>query len=112
MNQDKLEMVNQETARVNINILGISELEWTGMGEFNSDNHYIYYYEQVSLRRYGVALIVNMRVQNAILDCCLKNDRKISVHFQSKPVNITVIQVYVPTTNVKEAEVERVYEHQ
>ena len=112
MNQDKLEMVNQETARVNINILGISELEWTGMGEFNSDNHYIYYCEQVSLRRYGVALIVNMRVQNAILDCSLKNDRKISVHFQSKPVNITVIQVYVPTTNVKEAEVERVYEHQ
>ena len=112
MNQGKLEVVNQETARVNINILGISELKQTGMGKFNSDDHYIYYCGQVSLRRYGVALILNMRVQNAILGCSLKNDRKISVHFQSQPVNITVIQVYAPTPNIKEAEVERFYEHQ
>ena len=112
MNQGKLEVVNQEMARVNINILGISELKWTGMGKFNSDDHYIYYCGQVSLRRYGVAFILNVRVQNAILGCSLKNERKISVHFQSKPGNITVIQVYAPTPNIKEAEVERFYEHQ
>ena len=93
MNQGKLEVVKQEMARVNINILGISELKWTRMGEFNSDNHYIYYCGQESLRRNGVAIIVN-RVQNAVLGCNLKNDKMISVHFQGKPFNITVIQVY------------------
>ena len=87
---------------MNINILGISELKWTGMGEFNSDEHYIYYCGQKSLRRNGVALIVNRRVQNVVLGCNLKKDRMISVHFQGKPFNITVIQVYVPTTNVNE----------
>ena len=86
MNQGKLEVVNEEIARVNIKILGISELKWTGMGEFNSDDHFIYYCGKVSLRRYGVALIINMRVQNAILGCSLKNDRKISVCFQNKLV--------------------------
>ena len=91
-------------ARVNIDILGISELKWTGMGEFNSDDHYIYYYGQESLRRNGVALIVNKRVLNAVLGCNLKNDRMISVCFQGKPFNITVIQVYAPTTNAKEVE--------
>ena len=99
MNQGKLEVVRQEMARVNINILGISELKWTGMGEFNSDDHYIYYCGQESLRRKGVALIVNKRVCNAVLWCNLKNDRMISVHFQGKPCNITVIQVYVLTSN-------------
>ena len=94
-------------ARVNVNILGISELQWTGMGEFNSDDHYIYYCGQESLRRNGVAITVNKRVQNVILGCSLKNDRIISVHFQGKPFNITVIQVYVPTSNAEEAEVER-----
>ena len=94
MNQGKLEVVNQEMARVNIDILGISELKWTGMGEFNSDDHFIYYCGQESLRRDGVAIIVNKRVQNAILGCSLKNDRMISVHFQGKPFNITVIQAY------------------
>ena len=94
-------------ARVNIDILGISELKWTGMGEFNSDDHYIYYYGQESLRRNGVALIVNKRVLNAVLGCNLKNDRMISVCFQGKPFNITVIQVYAPTTNAKEVEVEQ-----
>ena len=93
-------------ARVNINILGISELKWTGMGEFNSDYHYIYYCGQESLRRNGVALIVNKRVQNAVLGSNLKNDRMISVCFQGKPFNITVIPVYAQTTNAKEAEVE------
>ena len=88
-------------ARVNIDILGISELKWTGMGEFNSDDHYIYYYGQESLRRNGVALIVNKRVLNAVLGCNLKNDRMIFVCFQGKPFNITVIQVYAPTTNAK-----------
>ena len=92
-------------ARVNIDILGISELKWTGMGEFNSDDHYIYC-GQESLRRNGVALIVHKRVQNAVLGCSLKNDRMISLHFQGKPFNITVIQVYAPTTTAKEAEVE------
>ena len=91
-------------ARVNINILRISELKWTGMGEFNSDDHSIYYCGQESLRRNGVALIVSKRVQNAVLDCNLKSNRMISVCFQSKPFNITVIQVYAPTTNAEEAE--------
>ena len=107
MNQGKLEVVKQEMARVNINILGISERKWTGMGEFNSDDHYIYYCGQESLRRNGVALIVNERVQNAVLGCNLKNDRMILVHFQGKPFNITVIQAYAPTSNAVEAEVER-----
>ena len=108
MNQGKLELVKQEMARVNINLLGISKLKWTGMGEFNSDDHYIYYCGQESLRRNGVAIIVNERVQNAVLGCNLKNDRMISVCFQSKPFNITVIQIYVPTSNTEEAE--RFYE--
>ena len=93
-------------ARVNVDILGISELNWTGMGEFNSDDHYIYYCGQESLRRNGVAIIVNKRVRNAVLGCNLKNDRVISVHFQGKPFNITVIQIYALTSNAKEAEVE------
>ena len=97
-------------ARVNINILGISEIKWTGMGEFNSDDHYIYYCGQESLRRNGVAIIDNKRVQNAVLGCNLKNDRMISVRFQGKSFNITEIQVYAPTTNAEEAEVERFYE--
>ena len=97
-------------ARVNINILGISELKWTGKGEFNSDDHYIYYCGQESLRRNGVAIIVNKRVQNAVLGMNLKNDRMISVLFQGKPLNITVIQVYVLTSNAEEAEVEKFYE--
>ena len=99
MNQGKLEVVKQEMARVNIDILGISKLKFTGMGEFNSENHCIYYYGQESLRRNGVAILVNKRVRNAVLGCNLKNDRMISVHFQGKPFNITVIQVYAPTTN-------------
>ena len=106
----KLEVVKQEMARVNVNILGISELKWTGMGEFNSDDHYIYYCGQESLRRNEAAIIVNKRVQNAVLGCNLKNDRMISVHFQDKPLNITVIQVYAPTSNAEEAEVEQFYE--
>ena len=110
MNQGKLEVVKQEMARVNANILGISELKWTGMGEFNSDDHYIYYYGQESLRRNGVAMMVNKRVQNAVLGCSLKNDRMISVRFQGKPFNITVIQAYAPTSNADEAEVEQFYE--
>ena len=110
MNQGKLEVVKQEMARVNVNILGISKLKWTGMGEFNSDDHYIYYYGQESLRRNGVAIMVNQRVQNAVFGCNLKNDRMISVHFQSKPFNITVIQIYAPTSNAEEAEVEKFYE--
>ena len=97
-------------AKVNINILRISELKWTGMGEFNSDDHIIYYCGQESLRRNGVALIVNKRVQNAVLGCILKNNRMISVRFQGKPFNITVIQVYAPTSNAEEAEVEWFYE--
>ena len=101
MNQGKLEVVKQEMARVNTGILGISELKWTGMGEFNSDNHYIYYCGQESLRRNGVALIVNKRVQNAVLGCNLKNDRMISVSFQGKPFNITAIQVYAPPVMLK-----------
>ena len=97
----------QEMARVNIGILGISELRWTGMGEFNSDDHYIYYCRQKSLRRDEVVIMVNKRVRNAVLGCNLKNNRMISVRFQGKPFNTTVIQVYAPTTNAKEAEVER-----
>ena len=97
-------------ARVNVDILGISELRWTGMGEFNSDDHYIYYYGQESLRRNRVAIMINKRVRNAVLGCNLKNDRMISVCFQGKPSNITVIQVYALASNVEEAEVERYYE--
>ena len=108
MNQGKLKVVKQETKRMNINILGISELKWTGMGEFHSDVHYIYYCGQQSLRRNGVAFIVNKRVQNAVLVC--KNDRMISVRFQGKPFNITVIQIYALTNNAEEAEVEWFYE--
>jgi len=110
MNQGKSEVIKQEVARVNVNILGISELKWTGMGEFNSDDRYIYYCGQESLRRNGVAIIVNKRIQNAVLGCNLKNDRMISVHFQGKPVNIKVIQVYAPSSNAEEAEVEWFYE--
>ena len=107
MNQGKLEVVKQEMARVNIDILGISELKWTGMGEFNSDDHYIYSCGQESLRRNGVAIMVNKRVRNAVLGCSLKNDRMISVRLRGKPFSITVIQVYAPTSNAEEAEVER-----
>ena len=96
MNQGKLEVVKQKMARVNVNIPGISELKWTGMGEFNSDDHYIYYCGQESLKRNGVTIMVNKRVQNAVLGCNLKNDRMISVRFQGKPFNITVIQAYAP----------------
>ena len=110
MNQGKLEVVKQEMLRVNIDILGTSKLKWTGMGEFNSDDHYIYYYGQESLRRNGVAIIVNKRVWNAVLECSLKNDRVISVRFQGKPFNIMVIQVYAPMSSAEEAEVERFYE--
>ena len=107
MNQGKLEVVKQEVTRVNISILGITELRWTGMGEFNSDDHYIYYCGQESLRRNGVAITVNNRVQNAALGCNLKNDRMISLHFQGKPFNTTVIQVYAQTSTAEEAEVEQ-----
>ena len=107
MNQGKLEVVKREMARVNIDSLGISELKWTGMGEFNLDDHYIYYCEQVSLRRNGVALIDNKRAWNAVLGYSLKNDRMISVNFQGKPFNITAIQVYAPTSNGEEVEVEQ-----
>ena len=102
MNQGKLEVVKQEMTRVNI--LRISEVRWTGMGEFNSDDDYIYYCGQENLKRNGVAIMVNRRVRNAVLGCNLKNDRMISVHFQGKPCNITVIQVYAPTSNAEEAE--------
>ena len=98
-NQGKLEVIKQEMARVNIDILGISELKWAEMGEFNSDDHCIYYCGQEFLRRNGIALIVNERVQNAVLGCNLKNDKMISIHFQGKPINMTVIQIYVPTNN-------------
>ena len=110
MNQGNLEVIKQEMTTVNINILGISKLKWTGMGEFNSDDHYIYYCGQESLRRNGVAMMVNKRVQNAVLGCSLKNDRMISVHFQGKPFSITVIQAYTTTGNTDEAEVEQFYE--
>ena len=110
MNQGKLEVVKQEIARVNVVIVGINELKWTGMDEFNSDDHYTYYCGQESLRRNGVAITVNERVRNAVLRCNLKNDRMISVRFQDKPFNITIIQVYAPTSNAEEAEVEQFYE--
>ena len=97
-------------ARVNTDILGISELKWTEMGEFNSDDHYIYSCGQESLKRNGVALILNKRVQYAVLGCNLKKDRMISVHSQDKTFNIRVIQVYAPTTNAKETEVEWFYD--
>ena len=109
MNQGKFEVVKQEMTRVNIYILGISELKWTRMGKINSDGHFIYCRKE-SLRRNGVALIVKKRVQNAVLGCSLKNDRMISVCLQGKPLNITVIQVYAQITNAEEAEVERFYE--
>ena len=105
-----MEVVKQELERVNIDILGISELKCTGMGEFNSDDHYIYYCGQESHRRNRVALRVNKRVQNAVLGCNLKNNRMISLCFQGKPFNITVIQVYALTCNAEEAEAERFYE--
>ena len=110
MNQGKLEVVKQEMARVNVDILRISELKWTGMGEFNSDEHYIYYCGQEFLRRNRVAIMVNKRGWNAVLGCNLKNDRTISVRLQGKPFNITIIQVYAPTSNAEEAEVEQFYE--
>ena len=101
MNQGKLEVVKQEMARVKINILGIRELKWTGMGEFNSDYHYVYYCGQESLRRNEVAIMVNKRVRNAVLGCNLKNNRIISVRFKGKPFNITGIQVYAPKVTLK-----------
>ena len=110
MNQGKLEVVKQEMTKVNIDILGISELKWTGMDEFNSADHYIYYCGQESLRRNGVAMRVNKRVRNAVLGCNLKNNRMSSVHFQGKPFYITVIQVCAPISNAEEAEVEQFYE--
>ena len=110
MNQGKLEVVKQEMAKVNVNILGIHELKWTGMGEFNSDDHYIYYVGQESLRRNGVATMVNKRLQIAVAGCNLKNYRMTSVYFQGKPFNIRVTQVYAPRSNDEEVEVERFYE--
>ena len=110
MNQGKLDVVKQKMASVNIDILGISELKWTGMGEFNSDDHYIYYCGQESLRRNGAGLVVNQRVQNAAIGCSLINSRMISVHFQGKPFNITVILVYAPNTTAKDAEVDWFFE--
>ena len=106
MNQGKLDVVKQEMVRINIDILGISELKWMGMGKFNTDDHYIHYCGQESHRRNGVALIINKRARNAVLGCSLKTDRMISVHFQGKLFNITVIQVYAPASNGEEAEVE------
>ena len=110
MNQGKLEVFKQEMARVNVNILGISKLKWTGMGEFNSDDHNIYDCGQESIRRNGVDIIVNKRVQNAVLCCNLKNGRMVSVCFQGRQFSIMVIQVYSPTSNVEEAEVEWLHE--
>ena len=110
INRSKLEVVKQEMTRVNKDILGISELRWTGMGEFNSDDHYIHYCGQESLRRNGVAIMVNKRAWNAVFGCNLKNDRMISVRFQGTPFNIMVFQVYAPTSNAEEAEFERFYE--
>ena len=107
MNQGKLEVVKQEMARVNVDILAISELKWTGMGEFNSNDHYIYYCGQESLRRNGVAIMVNKRVQNAVFGCNLKNYTKISVRFQGETFNVTVLQVYALTSNAEEAEVQQ-----
>ena len=103
MNQGKWEVVKQEMARVSVNILGSSELKWTGTGEFNSDDNYIYYCGQESLRRNGVATMINKRVQNAVLGCNLQNDRMISVHCRGKTFNITIIQVYAPNSNAEEA---------
>ena len=108
-NQGNLNMMKQEMVRINIDILGIDELKWTGMGKFNSDDHYIYYCGQESHRRNGLALIMNKTVQNAVLGCNLKNDQMILVHFQGKSFNITVIQVYGPTTNAEE--VDQFYEN-
>ena len=110
MNPGKLEVIKQEMERVNVDILGINKLKWTGMGEFNSDNHYIYYCGQESLRRNGVAIMVNKRVRNAVLGCNLTNDRMISVCFQGKSFNIMVIQVHASTSNAQEAKVEQFYE--
>ena len=110
MNQGKQEVAKQEMVKVNVDILGMSELKWTGKGEFNSDDHYIYYCGQESLRRNGVAIMVNKRVRNAVLGCNLKNNRMISVCLQGKPFDITVIQVYAPTSTTEEAEVEQFYE--
>ena len=110
MNQGKLEVVKQEMARVNVNILGIGELKWTGMGEFNSDDRYVYHCGQDSLRRNGIAIIVNKRVWNEVLGCNLKNDRMVSVRFQGKSYNITVTQACALTSNAEEAEVEQFYE--
>ena len=110
MNQGKFWVGQQEVTRVIIDILGISELKWNGMGEFNLDDHYIYYCGQESLRGHGGTLMVNKRVWNAVLGCNLINDRMISVHFQGKPLDSTVIQVYAPTSHAEEAEVERFYE--
>ena len=105
-----MEVVRQERSRVNIDILGILEIKWTGMDKLNLDDHYVSYCGQQSLTRNGIALIVNKRVQNAVLGCNLKNDRMTLVHCQGKPFNITVIQIYAPATNVKEVEVEWIYE--
>ena len=110
MNQGKPGVVKQEMARPNIDTLGISELKWTRMGEFNSEDHYIYYFGQNLSEETGVALTVNKRIRSAVLGCNVKTDRMISVHFQGKPFNITVIQVYALTSDDEEAEVERFYE--
>ena len=110
MNQDKLEVIKQEMARVNVDVLGISELKWSTMGEFNSADSYIYCCGQESLRRNGVAFIVNRRVQNAVPGCSLKNNRVISVRFQGKSFKIPVIQVYAPISNAEIVEVELFYE--
>ena len=110
MNQGKLEVVKQEMERVNVYTLGISKLKWTRMDKLNSHDDYIYYCGQESLRRNGVAIIVNERVQNAVVGCDLKNDRMISVCFQGKPFSIMAIQAYAPTSNTEEAEVECIYE--
>ena len=110
MNQGKSDVVKQKTASVNIDILGIGELKWTGMGEFNSYDLYIYYSGQKSLRRNGAGLVVNKKVQNAALGCSLINGRMTSVRFQGKPFNITVILVYATNTTAKDAEVDQFYE--
>ena len=110
MNQGKLEVLKQEMERMNIDILGISELKWTKMGKFNPDDYYIYYYGQESHRRNGVTFTVNKRFQTAVLRCNLKNNRVTSVCFEGQPFNMTVIWVYVPTTNAEEVEVERFYD--
>ena len=110
MNQGKLKVVKKEMARVNVDTLGISKLKWTGMGEFNSDDHYIYDCRQEYLKISGEAILVNKRVRNAVVGCNIKNDRMISVRLQGKPFNIKVIQVYAPTSNAEEAEVEWFYE--